>query len=111
MQMTNAADINSPKGWELCPIGYVRSDLKARADAPRQAGEGAPEASLEIRPAFAPALDGLQAGQDLWLLAWLHEAQRSVLKVHPRGEHQNPKRRGCLPPVRRTGPTRSGCTA
>ena len=89
--MTHAADMNPPKGFELCPIGYVRSDLKARADAPRQAGEGAPEASLEILPAFAPALDGLQAGQELWLLTWLHEGQRSVLKVHPRGEILNPK--------------------
>jgi tRNA-Thr(GGU) m(6)t(6)A37 methyltransferase TsaA len=84
--------MNPPKGFELCPIGYVRSDLKARADAPRQAWEGAPEAGLEILPEFAQALDGLQAGQDLWLLTWLHEAQRSVLKVHPRGEVLNPKR-------------------
>ena len=83
--------MNPPKSFELCPVGYVRSELKARADAPRQAWEGAPEASLEILPELAPALDGLQAGQHLWLLTWLHEAQRSVLKVHPRGEVLNPK--------------------
>jgi tRNA-Thr(GGU) m(6)t(6)A37 methyltransferase TsaA len=83
--------MNPLKGFELCPVGYVRSDLKARADAPRQAWEGAPEAGLEILPEFAPALDGLQAGQEFWLLSWLHEAQRSVLKVHPRGELVNPK--------------------
>jgi tRNA-Thr(GGU) m(6)t(6)A37 methyltransferase TsaA len=90
--MTDAADMNPPKGFELRPIGYARSDLMARADAPRQAWEGAPEARLEILPEFAPALDGLQAGQHLWLLTWRHEAQRSALKVHPRGEVLNPKR-------------------
>jgi tRNA (Thr-GGU) A37 N-methylase len=56
--MTDAADMNPPKGFELRPIGYARSDLMARADAPRQAWEGAPEARLEILPEFAPALDG-----------------------------------------------------
>ena len=76
--------------FDIAPIGYVRSTLTARRGAPRQGWEGAPDATLEIRPEFAAALDGVEPGQDIWILTWLHEAQRSVLKVHPRGNVLNP---------------------
>jgi len=76
--------------FEILPVGYVRSTLKDRSGAPRQASEGAPTAWLEIEPAFLDALDGIAAGQDIWILTWFHESNRSVLKVHPRGEERNP---------------------
>jgi tRNA-Thr(GGU) m(6)t(6)A37 methyltransferase TsaA len=72
------------------PIGHVRSELKERSGAPRQGREGAPNAVLEIDPAFLPGLDGLRPGQDIWALTWLHQSQRSVLKVHPRDDMRNP---------------------
>jgi tRNA-Thr(GGU) m(6)t(6)A37 methyltransferase TsaA len=74
-----------PKSFDISPIGYVHSTLKNRSGAPRQGWEGAPDARLEIHPEFAGCLDGIQSGQDIWILTWLHEARRSVLKVHPRG--------------------------
>jgi len=46
------------------PIGVVRSTLRAITDAPNQAFEGAPEALLEIDPAFADALHRLEPGPD-----------------------------------------------
>jgi tRNA-Thr(GGU) m(6)t(6)A37 methyltransferase TsaA len=76
--------------FEIAPVGYVRSTLKNRSGAPKQASEGAPPAWLEIAPAFRDALDGIDAGQDIWILTWFHESNRSVLKVHPRGEEHNP---------------------
>lgn len=76
--------------FEIAPVGYVRSPLKNRSGAPRQASEGAPSAWLEIAPAFLDALDGLDAGQEIWILTWFHQSNRSVLKVHPRGEERNP---------------------
>src|SRR5690349_14572879 len=76
--------------FDIAPIGYVRSTLTVRRGAPRQGWEGAPDATLEILPEFAAALDGIEPGQDIWILTWLHEAQRSVLKVHPRGNVLNP---------------------
>ena len=76
--------------FEVSPIGYVHSTLKQRSGAPRQGWEGAPNAQLEILPAFVECLDGIQSGQDIWIFTWLHEAQRSVLKVHPRGDVLNP---------------------
>ena len=79
-----------PKSFDISPIGYVRSTLKERSGAPRQGWEGAPDARLEIDPVFVEGLDGIQPGQDIWIFTWLHESQRSVLKVHPRGDVLNP---------------------
>lgn len=76
--------------FEITPIGYVRSTLKHRSGAPRQGWEGAPDATLEIDPAFALALDGIESEQEIWILTWLHHSVRSVLKVHPRGDQLNP---------------------
>jgi tRNA-Thr(GGU) m(6)t(6)A37 methyltransferase TsaA len=77
-------------GFNLLPIGYVRSTLKLRSLAPRQGSEGAPGARLEVYDAYIEGLKGLQVGKDIWVLTWLHQAQRSVLQVHPRGELSNP---------------------
>ena len=66
-------------------IGTVHSSLKRTEDCPRQGFEDAPEAEIEIFPAFLEGLDGLEAGRELLVLTWLHLADRSVLKVHPRG--------------------------
>jgi tRNA-Thr(GGU) m(6)t(6)A37 methyltransferase TsaA len=75
---------------DISPIGYVRSTLEERYGAPRQGWEGAPDAQLEILPAFVECLDGVEPGQDIWILTWLHQSNRSVLKVHPRGDMLNP---------------------
>jgi tRNA-Thr(GGU) m(6)t(6)A37 methyltransferase TsaA len=72
------------------PIGWVHSPLRRRADAPKQGHEGAPNARLQIEPAFLPGLDGLRAGQDILVLTWLHEARRDVLAVHPRDDLTQP---------------------
>jgi tRNA-Thr(GGU) m(6)t(6)A37 methyltransferase TsaA len=79
-----------PKSFDIFPIGYVHSILEERSGAPRQGWEGAPNAQLEIHPAFVEALDGIESGQDIWILTWLHQAHRSVLKVHPRGDLLHP---------------------
>jgi tRNA-Thr(GGU) m(6)t(6)A37 methyltransferase TsaA len=76
--------------FNISPIGLVHSTLKNRRGAPRQGWEGAPSARLEIHPEFVECLDGIQSGQDIWILTWLHEAKRSVRKVYPRGDLSNP---------------------
>jgi tRNA-Thr(GGU) m(6)t(6)A37 methyltransferase TsaA len=72
--------------FEVFSIGVVRSRLHATADAPNQAFEGAPEALLEIDPAFADALHLVEPGDELIVLTWLHLADRNVLQTHPRGD-------------------------
>jgi tRNA-Thr(GGU) m(6)t(6)A37 methyltransferase TsaA len=76
--------------YSIQPIGIVRSSLREVGDAPNQAFEGAPEALLEIDPAYARALHRVTPGQDLILLTWLHLADRSVLETHPRGDPNTP---------------------
>jgi tRNA-Thr(GGU) m(6)t(6)A37 methyltransferase TsaA len=74
----------------LQPIGVVRSKLHNRENAPKQGFEGAPDAWLEIHPAFMDALDGLNKNSEIIVLTWFHQAIRDVLKVHPRGDPNRP---------------------
>lgn len=74
----------------LRPIGVLRSDLKDRASSPRQGSEGAPDAWLVIDPWAAQGLSGVAAGDELWVITWLHAADREVLQVHPRDDVTNP---------------------
>src|SRR5512146_1706897 len=72
------------------PIGIIHSTLTDLDDAPRQGDEGAPEAWLELDPLVRDGLTGLAAGSELFLITWLHLAQRDVLLVHPRGDLDRP---------------------
>ena len=72
--------------YKLQPVGFIRSTVKGREDAPRQGPEGAPDAWLEIEPGFAEALLGMEVGHELIVITWLHEAERDVLKGHPRND-------------------------
>ena len=76
--------------FELVPIGFVRSELTSPSEAPKQSFEGGVEAHLEIDPRFADALEGVVNGQEVILLTWLHQGDREVLKVHPRGDPEVP---------------------
>ncbi|HET6362959.1 MAG TPA: tRNA (N6-threonylcarbamoyladenosine(37)-N6)-methyltransferase TrmO [Gemmatimonadota bacterium] len=77
-------------GASLEPVGVIRSNLRERAQAPRQGGEGAPDAWLEVRPEFAPALSGISAGDEVLVITWLDRADRGVLEVHPRDDPEAP---------------------
>lgn len=83
---------NSINQYLLQPIGYVRSTLKRLEDCQKQNWEGAPDAWVEIDPAFAECLEGITPGSEVILITWLHKARRNVLKVHPRGNPENPLR-------------------
>lgn len=76
--------------YTLQPVGFIRSVLKRRDEAPRQGPEGAPDAWLEIEPQFAEALLGMEVGHELIVITWLHEARRDVLKGHPRSDNSRP---------------------
>jgi tRNA-Thr(GGU) m(6)t(6)A37 methyltransferase TsaA len=79
-----------PPVMSLQPIGWIRSSLKDRREAPKQGSEGAPDAWLELDPAFAVGLEGITGGQEIVLVTWFHQAQRDVLKLHPRGDPSLP---------------------
>jgi tRNA-Thr(GGU) m(6)t(6)A37 methyltransferase TsaA len=71
---------------ELRMIGTVRSPLKDRETAPKQGDEGAPEAVLKISSQFAQGLNGIGEGDEILVLTWLHQTDRDVISVHPRGD-------------------------
>ena len=70
----------------LRPIGEIRSTLTNRSKAPKQGFEGAPDAWLQIKAFAAPAVQGLQPGDEIIVMTWFHQSRRDVLKVHPRSD-------------------------
>lgn len=82
--------MNATISYAAYPIGYIRSELKLRRLAPRQGSEGAPEAWLEVGRSFADGLRDIEVGDEVIVITWLHEAVRTELKVHPRGDTTAP---------------------
>jgi tRNA-Thr(GGU) m(6)t(6)A37 methyltransferase TsaA len=75
---------------ELRTVGVIRSELRSRRDARKQGSEGAPDAWLEVDASAAEGLQGVAAGDEMIVITWLHEADRNVLRVHPRSDPRNP---------------------
>ena len=75
----------------LTPVGFVESPLADRGAAPKQGDEGAPDAWLSLESSVIDALDGLRAGDRVILITWLDRADRSTLRVHPRGDLDAPE--------------------
>ena len=76
---------------QLEPIGAVESSLTDRAQAPKQGDEGAPDAWLSLDPAVIAALAGLRPGDRVIVITWLDRADRTTLRVHPRGDLEAPE--------------------
>ena len=76
--------------YQLQPVGWVRSSLTQRADAPKQGDEGAPAAWLVFEPQFTDAMRDLRAGDEILVLTWLDRANRDVLIVRPRKDPAHP---------------------
>ncbi|HWC37963.1 MAG TPA: tRNA (N6-threonylcarbamoyladenosine(37)-N6)-methyltransferase TrmO [Acidimicrobiales bacterium] len=77
-------------GIRLRQIGRVQSVLTELAAAPKQGDEGAPDAFLELVPDVIDGLEGIAVGDRIIVLTWLDRADRSVLRVHPRGDATSP---------------------
>ena len=80
----------SETSYTIEPIGVIRSELTSREAAPLQGDEGGPEAWLELTERVAQGLRGVNVGDELIVLTWLHRARRDVLQVHPRGRLEAP---------------------
>jgi tRNA (adenine37-N6)-methyltransferase len=76
----HAAGAGSPVvDLTLRPIGVVRSPYATPLDAPRQGALAAVEAEIHIDAPYAPALEGIAAGDELLILWWAHLADRTML--------------------------------
>jgi tRNA-Thr(GGU) m(6)t(6)A37 methyltransferase TsaA len=78
--------------YELVPIGWVESPLVDPSEAPNQGDEGAPDAWLVVDAGVGAAMQGLEVGDRVVVVTWLHRADRRVLEVHPRGDPTRPMR-------------------
>jgi tRNA-Thr(GGU) m(6)t(6)A37 methyltransferase TsaA len=76
--------------YYMNPIGFIKSDIKNKEDAPLFYTENAPNVFLEILPEYLDGLDRLKTGNEIIVLTWLHLSDRKILKVHPRGNLSNP---------------------
>ena len=65
----------------VLPIGFIRSALKCRDEAPRQGLEGAPDAFLEILPAYLNGLDGMQCGDEIIVIEAIDGNRRDRYKA------------------------------
>lgn len=82
----------SSKVFEMQAIGRVSSSLVEPSMAPKQGGEGAPDARITLAPEVVAGLDGIRAGDQVLILTWMHLADRDVLRVHPRDDRSQPQR-------------------
>ena|SRR5207253_7481827 len=74
--------------YPLHPVGFIRSTLTRRENAPRQGREGAPDAWIEVTPDVAEGLDGIAVGDEIIVITFLHQGRRDVLQVRPRSDPQ-----------------------
>ena len=84
--MVEVGDEPGDEQLTLRVVGFIRSTLRSTEDAPRQGREGAPDAWLDVKPEFGRALHRVTVGDELWVITWLHRADRVVLEVHPRDD-------------------------
>ncbi len=78
--------------YTVKPIGIVHCRIRSVKDAPKSFDESDQTGVLEIFPQYREAMDGIEAGQTLIALFWLHKAARDIMKVHPRGDLSRPRR-------------------
>jgi len=74
------------------PIGILHCELKTRAQTPKNYDESEYIGTIEIFPEFLAGLEGIHRGDIIVVLFWLDRADRTVLRVHPRGDKSKPKR-------------------
>lgn len=76
----------------LTQIGVMSCAIRSRAEAPASYEESELTGEITVRPEYLAAMDGIEAGQTIMVLFWLHQARRDILKVHPRGDVSRPMR-------------------
>jgi len=77
--------------YTLQPIGILHCDLINREHTPKNYDESMHVGTIEIYPEYIEGLKGVQKGDTIVVLFWLDRADRSVLRVHPRGNMSKPK--------------------
>ncbi|MGA7279720.1 MAG: tRNA (N6-threonylcarbamoyladenosine(37)-N6)-methyltransferase TrmO [Desulfocapsaceae bacterium] len=77
---------------QLHIIGMLHGDIVNRDDAPKNYSESDRVGTIEVFSQYREGLEGIDAGQTIVVLFWLHKARRDILKVHPRGDMSRKQR-------------------
>lgn len=85
-------DPTSNMDLELRVVGRIRSAITSRQASPKQASEDMDPVQIVFDTTYAQALEDISPGQEVEVLTWLHQGDRSVLKCHPRGDPDRPVR-------------------
>lgn len=73
-------------------IGKINPVCANKADASNAGAERKTPAEVVIEAPYTEGLMSLEPGQEVTLLSWLHQAQRDILLVYPRGDRNRPMR-------------------
>ncbi|MFB6113671.1 MAG: tRNA (N6-threonylcarbamoyladenosine(37)-N6)-methyltransferase TrmO [Halodesulfurarchaeum sp.] len=71
---------------EVTPIGTITTPFGETADAPRQGERTDAVGTIHLETEYVPGLDGIEAGQDIIVVWFADEADRSLLQVDRRGD-------------------------
>jgi len=70
-------------------------DITARPIGRVEVARDGDHKAIVVDPKFIEALDGIEDGNYLWVLYWMHELgakERATLRCHPQGDVSRPKR-------------------
>ena len=79
------------ESYDMRPIGHVESTLTDVKAAPNQGYAGAPDAWLVIEPAVREGIRDIKAGDQVFVLTWLHKSRRDELATHPQDDMSKPE--------------------
>jgi tRNA-Thr(GGU) m(6)t(6)A37 methyltransferase TsaA len=92
--MTTMATLQEIMNREIVikPIGFIRSPITDLDKAPRLGSEDSIMGDLVVGAEYQDAFLGLEPGQKIVILYWMHLAERDMFQVHPRKDYSRPKR-------------------
>jgi tRNA-Thr(GGU) m(6)t(6)A37 methyltransferase TsaA len=64
-------------------IGRIRTPFKSRAECPRNTAESDADGRVELDPRFAAGLEDLGLYSHVWLLYWMDQARRDLIRQVP----------------------------
>lgn len=67
-------------------IGRIHTPWLTRSEAPRQGRADGPVCRIEVLERWAPALQGLEKFETIFVLYWLHQSRRDLLLQSPRSD-------------------------
>jgi tRNA (adenine37-N6)-methyltransferase len=79
-----AAPLPDHTDFGLYAIGTIRTPWQTRDACPRSGSFDGPVCTLELDPRWQPALAGLDPGDRLQVLYWMHRARRDLVLQLPR---------------------------